>query len=116
MHLASQAGYPKFIQLLLEHAANVNKRTHYGWTPLHHAVCYASGYFDAIRLLLQHDTNVDNEDELGKGSVALHLASSIEIMLAFLKCGVDLNTRDGDGARLLKMEKNLDITTSHSYC
>ena len=96
-----QRGTPniQFVQLLLEHGADVNAQNNDYSTPLHLATSPSGvGNPEIMKLLLEHGANVNAVD--GTQSTPLHLASSrtfsqcLERVRVLIEHGADINAQD----------------------
>ena len=88
------------LRLLLGPRADINTRTHNGWTPLHFAA--QSGNEAMVKLLLGLQADVSAKDNHGR--TALHIAASRGHALVIgllLDAKADVNTPDGEGLTAL---------------
>jgi ankyrin repeat protein len=103
LHITSALGQFAVAQVLLEHRANVNVATGYGWTPL----LYASwnGHPKVARLLLEHGADVNSKDSLGETPLRLlsERGGDVEAARLLLDYGADPNVRSSSGTDSLYM-------------
>lgn len=59
LHKAAEMGRPEMVQLLLEHGADVNRRSYGKSTPLHAIVFWKRDHKEVTRLLLAHGAEVN---------------------------------------------------------
>jgi ankyrin repeat protein len=109
LHLAAFFGYPKIVELLLAHDADViaHSRNPTGNTPLHAAL--ASNHAFVAGLLLGAGGDVNAPD--GKGWRPLHIAAAnnnLDAMASLVAQGADVvaSNREGQTALSLAQEKN----------
>jgi len=90
LHIATEKGYVKVVEALLEHNADVNSTIKYDITPLH--IAARKGHLEVVEVLLKFGANTSSQDEYGR--TALHIASKEgheQIVIALLKHGSDIN-------------------------
>lgn len=120
LHVALKNDWTWFsIRMLLFCGSDVNKRDHYGRTPLHTAIMHNNSD-DIIRLLAKTGTDIDATDN--EGLTPLHMAiqqnSPTQIIQYFLECGADVNLMDSEGntalhfAAIYKHTNSLEIVDS----
>ena len=88
--------FPDVTRLLLEHGADVNARSRYGWTPLHAS---GAGMVEVVRVLLEHGADAFATDTI-RGRTPLHSAvyhGETENVRVLLEHGADAGTKDNDG-------------------
>ena len=91
LHAASDKGFLKIVELLLEHGADIEAQDLVKWTPLHWAS--RGGHVEVSRLLLQCGADINAKDD-GE-QTPLYLASGaghMEVALLLLESNADPNT------------------------
>ena len=90
LHLAVHRDI-KFVQLLIDHDADVNVQNHRGRTPL--ASAASSGKAEIIRLLIKHGAKVDTKG-IGDHTTPLYMAvlmGHLEVVKILVAAGADVN-------------------------
>jgi ankyrin repeat protein len=82
LHFAVIGGHLEIVHFLIEHGADVNKKSCWGWTPLH--VATAHNQIKAAKILMQHGANLYTESN--EGRTPLDCLSS-ELRAKFLRYG-----------------------------
>lgn len=98
LHIAAAEGYTKCVETLLEHGANVNSRDLEGRVPLWEAI---HGRNDGIaQVLWDKGARLSNGDE-GRFLCMAAQRSDIQLLLALLKYGADINAPNKYGVTAL---------------
>ena len=95
LHIASDYGRLKVVQVLLKHHADVNTGTEHDWSPLHFASYPEHHEPEIARLLLEHGAEVDSMTVVGNTPLCLLSEYSINLEVAeiLLEHGADPNIR-----------------------
>jgi ankyrin repeat protein len=101
------------VALLLENGANVNHRTHTGYTALHIAACHQRVIFarNLIDLLLKHGADVNALTELGEN--ALHKVAGkrsntdISVLNRLFDAGIDITCDTIDGFNAMEIAERM---------
>lgn len=111
LHVAVRRQSYEIVKLLLEHGADVNRRTFgYLWSPFNLAI---SGRWDIIALLLDFGAKVDSCGE--HQITALHRATTFgrsDVVEKLIQSGANVNAKDSDGKSALfraAMTENYDL-------
>jgi ankyrin repeat protein len=98
LHVAALNGHAEIVKLLLEHGADPNVRSSYGWTPLHYAVF--GGYLEVVKLLLERGADPNARDRYGATPLfwAVHQIYP-DVAKLLLERGADPNTGAEIGSR-----------------
>jgi len=100
LHAATQKGYVKVIEALLEHNADVNSTIKSDITPLH--IAAQKGRTEIVQILLKFGASIDSKSKYGR--TALHVASHkghLEIVKGLLKVGACIDSQDEYGTTAL---------------
>lgn len=95
LHLVVRSEKPEFVELLLNHGANVNATDSRENTPLHDAA--SNGELSIVKLLLQAKTDPNIRQ---KGNSALHIATGkghAHLIEPLIKAGADTGLQDDIG-------------------
>ena len=103
IHICAEGGSVTQLRLLLEHKADVNKKTRIGWknTPLH--ICSINGHVEFAKCLIRHGADIDSLDIEHNTPLMAAVASShtsprnLEIVKYLVEEGVDLLLQGIDG-------------------
>jgi ankyrin repeat protein len=101
LHWAVLRGGSDIVKILLDHGADVNAKTDFGWTALHCALFgngYAIAYCDIAEQLLAHGADVDATNN--GGWTALHLAADHkkkDVAELLLEHGADAHIKNKKG-------------------
>jgi len=90
LHVATQQGYVKVVEALLEHNADVNSTIKSDITPLH--IAAQKGHLEVVEVLLKFGADTGSQEEYGR--TALHIACKEgheQIVVALLEHGSDIN-------------------------
>ena len=71
------------LRLLLEHGADVNVRTHGGWTSLHFASLYEAP--EDVRVLLEHGADVEAKRDNGKTTLQFAISRGQDKIVKLLR-------------------------------
>lgn len=95
IHIASDYGQYKMVQVLLKHHADVHTGTLNAQTPLHAASWSQNPKPGIIRLLLEYGADVNSEDDTGWTPLFLLSSSTgnLEVAKVLLEHGADPNVR-----------------------
>jgi len=95
LHIASDYGRLKVVQVLLKQHADVNSGDESGWSPLHFASLPEYHEPEIARLLLEHGAEVDSMTGTGNTPLCLLSDNSINLEVAeiLLEYGADPNIR-----------------------
>jgi ankyrin repeat protein len=110
LHAATQVGYVKVVQAVLEYNADVNCTVNTDVTPLH--IAANKGHLEIVELLLKFGADIDRKDEYGR--TALHIASEEgheQIVIAVLEHGADINIMTKDN----RTPHDCAMACSHSF-
>ncbi len=110
IHLAANFGDLEMLNLLLDAGADIEAQDQTGQTPL--LIAAATNNLKVVKVLLDRDANKEAR-ESGKGQTPLMRACRLgflEIAVALVAKGADINAVDNDGRSPLKL-----AATSNSY-
>ena len=103
LHIASEYGQFKVVQVLLAHHADVNAGDSDGWAPLHFASWY--GHPTVARVLLEHGADVNFKTRAGRTALSFLSENhgNLEFAQMLLEHGADPNPRSITGKNSLYM-------------
>ena len=95
--IAAWKGNSKVVSTLIEHKANVNLQTSYGYTALHGASHWASGHDDIVSTLIIHGAAVNTQDNYGDTPLILASQSGKRnVVSTLLENGANPNIQNND--------------------
>ena len=109
MHIASEYGQLKVVQVLLKHYADVHIGSIAAWTPLHYAASSRNPKPEITRLLLEHgaDVNPRNFHGITPLCILSHCSGNLEVAEMLLRYGANPNIRSShcQGALYVALQK-----------
>jgi ankyrin repeat protein len=82
LHYASEKGYTKMVQILLENGANVDIRNYKGQTPLH--IAAKKGNVEIVKILLSYGADPEAKDNYDKRPIDYSLENNKKSLLILL--------------------------------
>ena len=107
---ASQCGYPKVVELLLDYGANINYTNEYG------GALTATNDLPVIELLIKYGINIEQKGSFGETRLysACYEDPQSGVLKLLLKSGADVNSRDNNGRSPLHAVSGYRSEYSHS--
>ena len=102
LHVAALNGNTDVINVVIQHAADVNERGHFGRTALHHA--YEKGHVACVYELMTHGADVDvrgSELESTPLQLTAHFDHSNCAKVLLQHCGASINATNKRGQTAL---------------